>query len=246
MNTTIVAITLGLQCRDTTHTPTGLSVLRTDHLTVSADTRDGRPLIAGLSLTVGRGEAISVTGPSGCGKSTLLRSIAGLIDPVAGAVTLHGKTPGETGWPDFRRRVCLLPQRPTLTDHSIESNFVRPFCFRSAVGRFDPDRARALVERVGLGDAIGRSAAKLSEGQQQRVCLVRALLIDPDVLLLDEPTSALDGEAARRVELLLAGEMTGRGLGVLIATHDPAQAQRLCTRVIDLTPWRVTEEATDA
>ncbi len=217
-------------------------MLRIEDLAVTADPRSDRPLIAGLSLTVGRGEAVAVTGPSGCGKTTLLRSIVGLIDPLNGTVTLDDKTPPVVGWPTFRSRVCLVPQRPTLTDHTIQSNLARPFNFKSTAGHYDPDRARALLDRAGLSDEVGRSAATLSQGQQQRVCLVRSLLIAPDVLLLDEPTSALDSEAVKLVEALLANEMAERGLSVLIATHDTTQAQRFCTRVLDLSPLCVNKK----
>jgi ABC-type multidrug transport system ATPase subunit len=221
-------------------------VLRTDQLTVSADTPGARPLIAGLSLTVGRGQVVGVTGPSGCGKTTLLRSIAGLIDIVAGTITLENKSPHDLGWPSFRRRVCLVPQRPVVWDGSVGSNLQRPFDFGSPGKTYDAPRAEALLDRVGLSGAIDQEAATLSEGQRQRVCLVRALLIGSDVLLLDEPTSALDGKAVGRVETVLADEVSARGLGILIATHDPAQAQRVCTCVVDLSPLCVGREATHA
>lgn len=222
-------------------------MLRIDHLKVSADPLGGRPLIARLSLTVGPGEAVGVTGPSGCGKTTLLRSIAGLIDPVGGAVTLDGKTPGEIGWPIFRRRVSLVPQRPIVWDGTVWSNLQRPSAFRSVGNTIDSDYADGTLERVGLVDKLGTQATELSEGERQRVCLVRAILARPDFILLDEPTSALDGESVREVEALLTQEMTGNGLGILIATHTSRFADRFCTRSIDLSTYRCASQAvTDA
>ncbi len=214
-----------------------------NQLQVTADPWSDHPLIAGLSLTVNPGEAMGVTGPSGCGKSTLLRSIAGLIDPVGGAVTLGGKTPDEVGWPNFRSRVCLVPQRPVVWEESVVSNLQRPFAFGSVGQTFDPGDAEGMLEHVGLIDMPGAQATTLSEGERQRVCLVRALIAQPGFILLDEPTSALDGDAVRWVEALLAREMAERNLGVLIATHDREQAERLCSRVIDLSAFIPGREA---
>jgi len=217
-------------------------VLRTDHLTVSADHHSRRPLLAELSLAVDRGDAVAVTGPSGCGKSTLLRSIAGLIDPVAGTVTLYGKVPAEIGWPIFRRRVSLVPQRPVLWEGTVWSNLQRPCAYKSTLHIFMPEDGRKMLERVGLDTKLDSQATELSEGERQRVCLIRALLTEPEFVLLDEPTSALDDESMACVEALLATEMVERRLGILIATHDTALAQRFCSQVIDLRPLRVTGE----
>ena len=188
-------------------------------------------------MRVDRGEAVGLIGPSGCGKSTLLRSIVGLIDPVGGVVSLNGKPPGEIGWPAFRGRVCLVAQRPTVWDATVSTNLQRPFAFNTIDAAFDADEAQNLLDSVGLDNVLGTQATILSEGERQRVCLVRALLMRPDYLLLDEPTSALDGESAVWVRALIEKVMSDRGMGVLIATHDHGFAGRLCPRVIDLVEY---------
>lgn len=94
-----------------------------------------------------------------------------------------------------------------------------------------------MLGSVGLGNVLGTQATILSEGERQRVCLVRALLLRPDFLLLDEPTSALDGESAVWVQALIEKAMSDRDMGVLIATHDHDFAGRLCPRVIDLAEY---------
>ncbi len=211
-------------------------MLGIDQLLIRADPFAGMPLLAGLSLRVDLAEAVGLIGPSGCGKSTLLRSVVGLIDPVGGAVTLNTKSPDELGWPAFRRRVCLVPQRPTVWDASVATNLERPFAFKAIDKAFDADEAQNMLESVGLGNVWTTQATILSEGERQRVCLVRALLMRPDFLLLDEPTSALDGESAMCVEALIKNVMSEHGMGALIATHDREYAGRLCSRVIDLAP----------
>jgi ABC-type multidrug transport system ATPase subunit len=209
-------------------------LLSLDQLLIRADPFDSPALFEDLSLQIDRGEAVGLIGPSGCGKSTLLNTVAGLIDPFGGAVTLDAKTPGELGWPAFRRRVCLVPQRPTVWDTSVATNLERPFAFHAVDKAFNADEAQKMLGSVGLGNIMGTRAPILSEGERQRVCLVRALLIQPDFLLLDEPTSALDVESAACVESLLKSAMSERGMGVLLTTHDREYAKRFCTRVIDL------------
>ena len=199
----------------------------------------GPALLGAVSFQIKRGEAVGIVGPSGCGKTTLLRSIAGLIDPVGGAVTFDGKTPGEWGWPMFRRRVCLVPQRPVIWDGSVSDNLVRPRRFQAVEHAYQAEDAKDMFQSIGLTDKLHARATELSEGEKQRVCLVRAFLAEPDCLLLDEPTSALDAETARQMEALLLEQMHELdGICVLLSTHDRAFAERICSRVIDLSDYR--------
>lgn len=179
---------------------------------------------------------VALIGPSGCGKTTLLRAVAGLIDPAAGAVKLRGESPATVGWPEFRRQVAYVAQQPVLFDATVAANLARPFRYRSVAGEFTRERAAALLERLGL-DCLEENAWELSVGQQQRVCLARALLVQPAVLLLDEPAAALDETAAAKMEKLLL-EQADAGLGVLLVTHNRQQAGRWCERQLDLTEHR--------
>jgi len=165
--------------------------------------------------------------------------VAGLVDPAEGDVLLDGASPEELGWPGFRRRVVLVDQRPVLLPGSVEENLVLPFTYSVSKNRgFPREEALALLKAFGVsGERMAQEARSLSQGQQQRVCLARAFLLKPDVLLLDEPTSALDPEAVSSVEGTLATETRRRGLSALIVTHDREQARRLCDRAIDLTGY---------
>ena len=148
----------------------------------------GITLVRGFSVHLRPGELVALAGPSGSGKTTLLRTIAGLVDPAEGQILLDDRTPEQHEWPCFRRRVILLQQRPTVFEGSVEDNLKRPFRYRSAGKAYSRDDAVRLLETFLIEpERLTQEARSLSEGQQQRICLVRALLLEPDVLLLDEP-----------------------------------------------------------
>lgn len=194
----------------------------------------GRILADRVSLKLHAGERLALVGPSGCGKTTLLRTIAALSPVVRGKIVLRGQPPAAHGWPTYRRHVVYVQQRPAMLDASVGANLRRPFQYAANRREYPPDRARQLLETVRLDPAIrSEPARRLSVGEQQRVALVRALLIEPEVLLLDEPTAALDGSASDAVADLLADQSRARGLAMIVATHDTALAARLCPRQVD-------------
>lgn len=195
----------------------------------------GRLLIAGLNLDLHSGELAGICGPSGCGKSTLLRAIAGLIPAAAGQVLLQGIAPRNIGWPVFRRRVILVSQRPVLFDGTAWENLARPFFYHHAPGPFPENDAWTLLDQLGIErERAHQSALSLSIGQQQRICLVRALLLRPAVLLLDEPSSALDEASVTALEQTISDWARDAGGSALVVSHDRAQVARWCGRAVDL------------
>lgn len=204
----------------------------------------GVTLFSGLDLRLATGEMVAVCGPSGSGKTTMLRAVAGLSDPAEGTVLLRGRTQDDIGWPEYRRSVLFMDQRPVLLQGTVRSNLSLPFTY--AVNReraFPEEEAAALLETFGVSSArMDQEARSLSQGQQQRVCLVRAFLVRPEVLLLDEPTSALDQDAISSVETTLVEETRKRGLSALVVTHDRAQAERLCDRILNLSDYGASGE----
>jgi len=202
-------------------------------------------LFEGLNLALAKGEFVGVRGPSGCGKSTFLRTVSRLENPLAGNVIFEEPytTQASSHIPSYRRRAIYVQQIPVLTENTIEENLRRPFSYKTACGDFPARRAGELLELLFVGqERITQAARSLSEGQKQRVCLIRALLLQPEILLLDEPTSALDEKATAAVEDVLLMEREKRKMSALIISHDAAQAERLCDRIIDLTPLLVAKE----
>ncbi|MFP4053412.1 MAG: ATP-binding cassette domain-containing protein [Phycisphaerae bacterium] len=193
-------------------------------------------LVEGFGVDLSAGELVGVCGPSGCGKTTLLRAIAALDDPATGQVLLQDETPEQIGYPRFRRSVTFVHQQPVLLDASVKDDLALAFEYESARDQqFCEDTARDLLRELRIEESrFGQDAHSLSVGQQQRVCLVRALLTEPKVLLLDEPTSALDAAAAEAVTGMLRRLADQRGLSALVVAHDVARIKSVLDRVIDL------------
>jgi len=177
-------------------------------------TRGTAQILDTVTAVLPAGRCTAVVGPSGSGKSTLLRLLNRLAEPTTGRVRLDGTPLADLDVLALRRRVVLVAQQPVLLTDQVATDL--------RVGRpgLTDDRARALLGRVGLPGTFGeRRTDGLSGGEAQRVCLARALALDPEVLLLDEPTSALDGVSAAVVADLARGHLTAGGTVVLVS-HD--------------------------
>jgi len=196
---------------------------------------DGRTLYRDLSFAVAPGERVAVRGPSGSGKTLLLRSLAGLEPLEAGSVVLLGISQADWSMPAYRRRLMLLPQRPSLPEGSVDRALAAPFAFRAHAGRrYDPAAARAYLERVGrTGTFLEKDTSRLSGGEQQLAALLRVLLLEPQILLLDEPTASLDADASEAVEALVAAWLErGDERAYLWTSHDAAQIERVSSRSV--------------
>ena len=187
-------------------------------------------ILENVNLTIADGGAVAVMGPSGSGKSTLLYILGALEPPTSGSVTIGGTNPHELREREqatFRgaqigfvfQDHLLLPQLSAL------DNVLAPAVVAKD-GRDYPDRARSLLERVGLGDRMNHRPAELSGGERQRVSIARALIREPSLVLCDEPTGNLDRAAAAGVADLL-GSLTADGrTTMIVVTHSPVLAAR--------------------
>jgi NitT/TauT family transport system ATP-binding protein len=193
--------------------------------------------LAGVDLSVGRGEFLSLLGPSGCGKSTLLRIIAGLTPPSSGACRLAlDHAPG---------RIGFVFQDPTLMPWStVTGNVLLPFRIAGRIGAKERERALAAVRAVGLAGFEGAYPHQLSGGMRMRVSIARALATDPDLLLLDEPFAALDEitRLALNDDLLRLWEE--RRPTILFVTHSVFESAYLSTRIAVMTarPGRISAD----
>ena len=181
-----------------------------------------------VSLHIAPGEYTAIVGPSGSGKSTMMHLLGCLDTPTSGQVTLHGRDVSTLRPLELSRvrgeeigfvfqGFQLLPQLTAL------ENVAMPLLLAGAGRRERESRAKALLERVGLGERLHHRPSQLSGGQQQRVAIARALVRDPAVLLADEPTGNLDLDATREV-LALLRRLHQEGRTVLLITHDPGVA----------------------
>jgi molybdate transport system ATP-binding protein len=200
------------------------------------------------SFVAGAGETVALLGPNGSGKTTLVAAIAGLHDVAAGAIALDGETLDAAGGafvPPERRSVGVVFQDLRLFPHlSALENVAFPLRARGADRRIARDRARTLLDRLGVGDRWSATPRELSGGEAQRVGLARALVAEPRLLLLDEPLSSLDIGARVRIRDLIREELR-RFAGVrILVTHDPVEAWALADGLVLLEGGRVTQTGT--
>jgi putative spermidine/putrescine transport system ATP-binding protein len=197
-------------------------------------------VVADISLSVAKGEFISLLGPSGCGKTTTLQMIAGLIDPSAGRITLDGRDITHEK-PD-RRGLGIVFQSYALFPHmTVAQNTAFGLEMRK-IGRAEREtrvkQALALVQLAAMADRYPR---QLSGGQRQRVAIARALVIDPPVLLLDEPLSNLDAKLREEMQFELRGIQQRVGTTTIMVTHDQGEALSMSDRVVVMEHGRIKQ-----
>ncbi|UQS26010.1 ABC transporter ATP-binding protein [Amycolatopsis thermalba] len=181
-----------------------------------------------VDLTIGRGEFVSIVGPSGCGKSTLLEIIGALQDPARGSVEVDGVP--LTG--PRRRTAIVFQESATLPWRTVVDNVAFALEVRGVGRKVRRERARELVEVVGLGGFENHYPAQLSGGMRQRVAMARAMSMDPDLILADEPFGALDEQTRMLMAEELLRVVETIGCGVLFITHSIQEAVLLSDRVL--------------
>ncbi|PIJ42745.1 ABC transporter ATP-binding protein [Tatumella sp. OPLPL6] len=222
-----------------------MSTIRLDNLNVShPQGYQLRQVVQDVSLTVEAGECFGLVGPSGCGKSSLLWVMAGLNPHWSGDMVLAGThvQPGSTFTGQLRRDVQMVFQDPYASlhpRHRLRRTLAEPLK-RLGVENID-DRIAQGFQQVGLASAlIDRYPHQLSGGQRQRVAIVRALLLEPKIVLLDEPTSALDMSVQAEILNLLNQLKAERQLTMVLVSHDPDVIDHMCDRSVTMQAGRIT------
>jgi putative ABC transport system ATP-binding protein len=203
-------------------------------------------LVSGVCLEVSAGERLAIVGPSGAGKTVLLRAIS-MLDPIdEGTIQFRRCAISREAIPRYRSDVIYLHQRPALLDGSVALNLEQPYSLTvHGKKRFDRHRIIDLLGRLGRDEAfLAKSSRDLSGGEAQIVALLRAIQLDPAVLLLDEPTASLDPGAARWIECLVGSwlDEDSKGRAVVWISHDPEQARRVSTRSLRMDSGRLGPE----
>jgi polar amino acid transport system ATP-binding protein len=206
-----------------------------------------------VSLSVAPGQVLALIGPSGAGKSTLLRCINMLERPTSGTITVDGvrieadREVGAKQLAELRSRVGMVFQSFNLFPHLTVLHNVA--LAQQRVLRRNKqeaeDRARTLLERVGLGDKVSQYPSRLSGGQQQRVAIARALALDPKIMLFDEPTSALDPELGLEV-LRVMRELADSGMTMAIVTHEMQFARDVSDELVVMSDGEIIERGDPA
>ena len=234
--------------------PDGL--LRLERLSKRYPTGD--EALRAVDLAVPAGQVTALIGPSGAGKSTLIRCVNRLVEPTSGRVFLGSEEITRLGAAALRRarrRMAMifqefaLVERLTVMENVLSGRLGYVGFWQSWLRRFPPadiDRAFRVLERVGLVEYVDKRADELSGGQRQRVGIARALVQEPQILLVDEPTASLDPKTSRQIMRLICELCDERGLAAIINIHDVGLAQMFARRVIGLRQGQIVYDGSPA
>ena len=199
-----------------------------------------KSIIRDVSLSVNQGDYITIVGPSGSGKSTLLKLCSDLISPTSGIITYKGRDLATIDPESYRKEVGYCFQRPYLFAKTVRRNILFPYDIRG----LEPDmnRIEYLFDLLHMPlNYMERRNDELSGGEMQRICLIRSLIFEPNVLLLDEVTSALDATNTSIVENII-DELHKKGITIISITHNEEQSLRTANRRITIVDGQLAKE----
>lgn len=206
--------------------------------------RGGRLVLEVQALSIHSGEVLAVVGPNGAGKSTLLLTLARLLKPEHGEIWFNGKPAAAESALRYRRRIGLVMQDPLLFDMSVYENVASGLTFRGVPKNEIAPRVEKWLAQLGISHLAKRRASELSGGEGQRVSLARALVLDPELLLLDEPFSSLDSPTRTRLIDDLGRILPESGVTTIFITHDLAEARKLGDRLAVLLDGKLIQTGT--
>ncbi len=207
----------------------------------------GENVLNGINTEINKGDVVCVIGPSGSGKSTFLRCLNMLEKPTGGKIIFEGDdlTDKHIDLNAHRQKMGMVFQQFNLFPHMtiLDNLTTAPVILKKRTKQQAQEKALELLSRVGLADRAGDYPSQLSGGQQQRVAIVRALCMEPDVMLFDEPTSALDPEMVGEV-LDVMKELANEGMTMVVVTHEMGFAREVANRILFLADGVIAEEGT--
>lgn len=200
-------------------------------------------VLRGVNFTMNEGERVVVLGPSGSGKSTFLRSINHLEEPTEGDIYFNGTLITAKNIQKMRQDIGMVFQHFNLINNlSVMDNLIMaPVKLKLMKRDVAKKRAKELLKHIGLSNKADAFPASLSGGQKQRIAIIRAMMMNPKILLFDEPTSALDPESIGDV-LSLIRELADNGMTIMIVTHEMSFAREIATRVVFIDEGKIIEE----
>ena len=207
---------------------------------------DDKEILKGVSLSLHKGEVLVVLGPSGCGKSTLLRCLNGLEKIQSGDIRFKdiSLTQKNTNWQEVREKIGMVFQNYELFPHMtvIENILLGPLKVQKRDKAEALDHAEKLLDRVGLLDRKDSYPRQLSGGQKQRIAIVRALCMNPEIILFDEVTASLDPEMVREVLDVILG-LVKQGMTMVIVTHEMGFARSVADRIVFMDQGKICESS---
>ncbi len=222
-------------------------MIRVENLEKNFGEKNEIKVLKGINNTIKKGEKVVIIGPSGSGKSTFLRCLNLLEEPTNGKVFFEGKeiTDRKVNINEIRQNIGMVFQHFNLFPHLsvLENITIAPVKLGKMTKEQAKARAMELLARVGLQDRADAYPSQLSGGQKQRIAIVRALAMNPDVMLFDEPTSALDPEMVGEV-LDVMKELASEGMTMICVTHEMGFAKEVADRVIFMYDGQIEEEGT--
>ena len=206
---------------------------------------NGLQVLRGVNLTINKGDCVVLVGPSGCGKSTFLRCLNHLEEPDGGEIIFNGKPVTDHDIDHVRQKMGMVFQHFNLFPHMtiLQNMTLAPIQLLKKSKAEAEEKAMSLLERVGLADRADAYPSQLSGGQKQRVAIVRALAMEPEVMLFDEPTSALDPEMVGEV-LEVMKQLAEEGMTMVVVTHEMGFAREVGDRVLFMADGKLLEENT--
>lgn len=210
---------------------------------------DRNPVLKGVSMSLNKGEVVSLLGASGSGKTTLLRAVAGLEQPSQGRIAINNDvlydSKARLDLPAEARNLGLVFQSYALWPHmTVQENVAYPLTLRKTPKAESRQKVEAILDQLGLKGLGERYPSQLSGGQQQRVAIARALVYNPPVILLDEPLSNLDAKLREEARVFLRELIVEMGLSALMVTHDQAEAMAISDRILLLNGGEIEQQGT--